>query len=146
MNDRQRGPVLAVSVCLTDDTRVLLVERGCAPLAGNLSLPGGKVRAGERLETAARRELQEETGLGTATLRFVTVHEVIEHDIHAVIHVFAGRLGEQLPVAGDDAAAIRLMPLADLSAAEGRGETTSGLASIVDRAIAASAPDRSAPS
>ncbi len=41
---------------------VLVVERGGAPFAGRLALPGGFVRA-ETLDAAALRELAEETGL-----------------------------------------------------------------------------------
>ena len=144
MTDRSRHPVVAVSVCLIDGASVLLVERGRLPLVGKLSLPGGKVRLGERLETAAQRELTEETGLTSASLRCVTVHEVIEHDIHAVIQVFVGEPGQQTPIAGDDAAAVRWMPLSKLSAAEARGETTSGLKSIVEQALAILNGDRSA--
>ena len=146
MTHRSRHPVVAVSVCLIDGASVLLVERGRPPLVGKLSLPGGKVRLDERLEAAAQREIKEETGVTAASLRFVTVHEVIEHDIHAVIHVFAGQIGQQTPIAGDDAAAVRLMPLSKLSAAEAGGETTSGLTSIVEQALATFTGNRSAPS
>jgi 8-oxo-dGTP diphosphatase len=42
---------------------VLLIERGIPPFQGHLALPGGFVQEDEGLETAARRELAEETGV-----------------------------------------------------------------------------------
>lgn len=48
--------------------QVLLVERGNEPYAGELALPGGFMREGEPLETAARRELAEETNLDSTRL------------------------------------------------------------------------------
>jgi 8-oxo-dGTP diphosphatase len=45
------------------ELRVMLIERDLEPFAGKWALPGGFVRVDETVEEAARRELQEETGL-----------------------------------------------------------------------------------
>jgi 8-oxo-dGTP diphosphatase len=62
-------PIFSVTVdvvCLTvrdDRFQVLLVQRGEEPFKGGLALPGGFVKIDEDLETAARRELAEETAV-----------------------------------------------------------------------------------
>jgi 8-oxo-dGTP diphosphatase len=46
-----------------EELKVMLIQRALAPFAGKWALPGGFVRLDETLEEAARRELEEETGL-----------------------------------------------------------------------------------
>jgi len=57
------GPALAVSVALERDGRYLLVLRANPPAQHMYAFPGGRVDPDEALETAALRELEEETGL-----------------------------------------------------------------------------------
>ena len=46
-----------------DELKVLLIKRAASPYQGSWALPGGFVNLDEDLEQAARRELEEETGV-----------------------------------------------------------------------------------
>lgn len=60
-------PALTVDIVVfalgEEDLQVMLIQRDLPPFEGQWALPGGFVRVDEALEEAARRELQEETGL-----------------------------------------------------------------------------------
>lgn len=63
-----------------DRLKVLLVRRGQAPFKGEWALPGGFVRMQETTDEAARRELQEETGVSGAFLEQLYTFSAVERD------------------------------------------------------------------
>jgi 8-oxo-dGTP diphosphatase len=64
---RPQVTVDLVVFCFFDKgIRVLLIRRGREPFAGKWAIPGGFLEMDEPVETAARRELKEETGLEIA--------------------------------------------------------------------------------
>ena len=72
--DAREFPAFAVTVDIVVFTmsdgvlQVVLVRRGEAPFQGRWAIPGGFKRPDEMLDEAARRELQEETGVDGAIL------------------------------------------------------------------------------
>ncbi len=62
------------------DLKVMLIQRDLPPFHGKWALPGGFVRLGETLEEAARRELQEETGLEKVFLEQLYTYGAIDRD------------------------------------------------------------------
>jgi 8-oxo-dGTP diphosphatase len=96
------------------ELHVLLIQRGVPPFEGRWALPGGFVRDGESLEAAARRELEEETGMRDVYLeQLYTFGEPGRDPRGRVITVayYALLTTEAAPlVAGTDAGAARWMP------------------------------------
>ncbi|MGL4323043.1 MAG: NUDIX hydrolase [Beijerinckiaceae bacterium] len=90
-------PVLAVSLAVFRDGKILLATRTRAPMKDVWSLPGGKVEPGETLEEAAIREMQEETGVTATVMAFNRHVEVIRRNEdgsiahHFVIASFVGQ-------------------------------------------------------
>src|SRR3954463_9308660 len=59
---------VVVLVAEADELRALMVRRGSPPYQGRWALPGGFLEVDEDLEAAARRELEEETGVRSDTV------------------------------------------------------------------------------
>jgi len=73
-------PIVGVGAVILDHDRVLLIERGQAPLKGEWSLPGGALELGETLDEGIRREVLEETGLIVDPVAIVEVFDRIYRD------------------------------------------------------------------
>ncbi|MBA3655301.1 MAG: NUDIX domain-containing protein [Actinobacteria bacterium] len=110
------GPGVGVGAIAIDNERLLMIRRGHGPAAGEWSIPGGRVEAGETLAEAVVRELEEETGLEGVCGEFVGWDERIGEEFHFVLLAFKVTLLEvNEPVAGDDAAEAAWVPLADVA-------------------------------
>jgi 8-oxo-dGTP diphosphatase len=131
--DAAAHPPFAVTVDLAVFTvrdgvlSVLLVERAADPYAGSWALPGGFVEPDEDAETAAWRELGEETGVSqfAGHLEQLRTYSAPERDprmrVVSVAHVaFAPHLPE--PVAGSDARNARWWAVSDLLDGDDRPE------------------------
>lgn len=73
-------PIVGVGAVIFDEQRVLLVQRGNAPMRGEWSLPGGALEVGETLEEGVKREVLEETGLAVAPVSIIGVFDRIARD------------------------------------------------------------------
>jgi 8-oxo-dGTP diphosphatase len=60
--------------------KVMLIKRKLPPFAGEWALPGGFVRVEESVDAAARRELQEETGIKNVFLEQLYTFGEVERD------------------------------------------------------------------
>ena len=114
---RQPSFYLTADTLLIVGNEVMLVQRKHDPFAGQWALPGGFVDPEERIPDAAKRELQEETGVtGIDLQEFGTYGDPGRDPRGRTVSVVYWRSLPQKPhtVAGDDAADCRWFPLDQL--------------------------------
>jgi 8-oxo-dGTP diphosphatase len=131
-------PMLAASVGVFREGRVLIAERLVEPAKGLYTFPGGRVEMGETLAEAALRELMEEVGVTARIAGFIDHVETVVRGadgavaFHAVVCAFAAHwvageprstseIGQTVWAKPDDVA---------------RWPTTRGLAGIVRKGLA----------
>lgn len=104
-----------VVLCNVDnDFKILLIKRKNDPFKEKWALPGGFIEDGEELETAAIRELEEETGVKVTAMEQVRAFGTPERDPRGrtISIAFLSRIYcEEELKAGDDAAEARWFPI-----------------------------------
>ena len=130
-------PIVGVGAVIMDDGKVVLVKRRFEPLAGQWSLPGGRLELGETLEAGLAREMLEETGLEVEVGPVVDVFDRILLDperkvrYHYVLIDYLCRpIGGTL-THGSDVAAAELVDPGDLD----RYRLTPKATSVIDKAV-----------
>ena len=97
---------------------VLLIERGAEPERGRWAIPGGFIDIDEDLETAARRELREETGVDARELEQLHTFGRPDRDprerVITVAYITILRAEEVSVRAASDAADAAWFPIHDL--------------------------------
>lgn len=96
---------------------LLVVKRGVEPFKGDWALPGGFLKMDESLEEAARRELEEETGVRDVYLEQLYTFGDVDRDprmrIITVAYTALVPRHEMRPLAGTDAAAVDLVAVGE---------------------------------
>lgn len=109
---------IVVLTIVDHQLQVVLVRRGAEPFEGAWALPGGFVRPDDDLDTAAARELQEETGVEAAAhLEQLGAYGTPDRDprMRVVTVAYLAVLRDVGPlVAGTDAASAQLVPVSEL--------------------------------
>jgi len=103
-----KNPASTVDLIIVNEKGTLLIKRKGAPFKDYWALPGGYLDCGkEDLETAAVRELKEETSLiaNTSDLELVGVYSDPKRDPrgHVISHAYEVKNYSGTPLAADDA-------------------------------------------
>lgn len=110
-------------ICVRGDT-VLLIRRANPPRAGEWSIPGGRIEAGESERTAALRELSEETGVNATLGAKIAVINADFEEFSYRLHDYVAIWTDGEPQGADDALDTRFVPLSDIDALDMWPKTT----------------------
>jgi 8-oxo-dGTP diphosphatase len=115
------GPIVGVGAVILQNGKIVLVKRRFEPLAGQWSLPGGRLELGETLEAGLAREMLEETGLEVEVGPIIDVFDRILLDperkvrYHYVLIDYLCRPTGGVLVHGSDVAAAEFADPAELA-------------------------------
>jgi len=130
-------PIVGVGAVILQDAKVVLVKRRFEPLAGQWSLPGGRLELGETLEAGLAREMLEETGLRVHVGPVVDVFDRILLDperrvrYHYVLIDYLCRPTGGTLMHGSDVAAAEFVDPSDMP----RFKLTPKATSVIEKAL-----------
>jgi len=81
-------PLATVDVIVFDKNSFILTKRAIPPYKGLWHLPGGIIRKGERLESAAKRAVKKELNIDVTLKKFIGVYENPVRTRHDITHCF----------------------------------------------------------
>jgi mutator protein MutT len=101
-------PLVGIGAVILDQGRVVLVKRKFPPLAGEWSIPGGRLKIGETQREGVVREAREETGLTVDPVELLGVYDRVLRDEpgrilyhYVLIDFLCRRLTGELQAGGD---------------------------------------------
>ena len=101
-------PLVGMGAVILDQGRVVLVKRKFPPLAGEWSIPGGRLKIGETQREGVVREAREETGLTVDPVELLGVYDRLLRDDagrilyhYVLIDFLCQRLTGELQAGGD---------------------------------------------
>ena len=105
-------PKVTAATIVESEGKVLMVRRGMEPGLGLWSLPGGYVDRGEVVETAAEREVMEETGLDVRIRGLVGVSSEAGHPV--ILVTYDAQIVGGKPTPGPEVLELEFFPLEGL--------------------------------
>ena len=101
-------PLVGMGAVILEQGRVVLVKRKFPPLAGEWSIPGGRLKIGETQREGVVREAREETGLTVDPVELLGVYDRLLRDEagrilyhYVLIDFLCRRLTGELQASGD---------------------------------------------
>lgn len=110
-------PLVGVGVVVKKDNTVLLVKRANEPKKGLWAIPGGLIKLGESVQTAAMREVLEECAISIHLQDVISVVDLIDKDdegkikYHFVLIDFVAQYAGGELQAGSDALDAAWIPM-----------------------------------